>query len=72
MASDWAAPQLWTLLVVPLGNGAWAAFLTLCLSSVLRYKNDVVALTTKTLSLVGRLVGAAAVIGRDRCTLLLV
>ena len=60
LASDWASPDLYPVVLPPFAAGGWALFLTLYLSSAGRFKGRFLALdlTTRTLSLLARLVGA--------------
>ena len=57
--SDHASPDLYPVILPPFAAGAWAMFLTLYLAGTHRFKGRFLALdlTTRTLSLLARLVG---------------
>ena len=59
VASDHASPDLYPVILPPFAAGAWAMFQTLYLAGTHRFKGRFLALdlTTRTLSLLARLVG---------------
>ena len=59
VSSDHASPDLYPVILPPFAAGAWAMFLTLYLAGTHRFKGRFLALdlTTRTLSLLARLVG---------------